>query len=257
MKLIVLLILTAQFAAQVVKASSEGQENSLVLSAKPEVWHIGDGQSIWLTMRYWGTLDGEKLTDDAWGDTKIVKEFSHQVRTFKNELGEGTHTVGPFRLDFQGREYESNILPVRVLPAPDKFRGIRAYFSTDRASLGKAVQLVVYEYRDDDGSLNEIELKENPGFEVYPHGGYRKKGKSLGDKNVWIQMRYFTLVPRIPGTLSITSESFHALNEKDVIPATLEVSQSEQGGTGQPATRSQSKSEGGDRPQPEAEWRSR
>ncbi len=32
---------------------------------------------------------------------------------------------------------------------------------------------------------------------------------------------------------------------------------SEQGGTGQPATRSQSKSEGGDKPQPEAEGRSR
>jgi hypothetical protein len=33
--------------------------------------------------------------------------------------------------------------------------------------------------------------------------------------------------------------------------------QAEQGGTGQPATRSQSKSEGGDKPQPEAEGRSR
>jgi hypothetical protein len=31
----------------------------------------------------------------------------------------------------------------------------------------------------------------------------------------------------------------------------------EQAGTGQPATRSQSKSEGSDKPQPEAEWRSR
>jgi len=37
----------------------------------------------------------------------------------------------------------------------------------------------------------------------------------------------------------------------------LETRQAEQGGTGQPATRSQSKSEGRDNPQPEAEGRSR
>jgi hypothetical protein len=40
-------------------------------------------------------------------------------------------------------------------------------------------------------------------------------------------------------------------------PQPDEQDQAEQGGTGQPATRSQSKSEGGDQPQPEAEGRSR
>jgi hypothetical protein len=39
--------------------------------------------------------------------------------------------------------------------------------------------------------------------------------------------------------------------------AFAEKTQAEQAGTGQPATRSQSKSEGSDKPQPEAEGRSR
>jgi len=53
--------------------------------------------------------------------------------------------------------------------------------------------------------------------------------------------------------------------EWDVYPKTLATSptiitkrkEAEQGGTGQPATRTQSKSEGSDKPQPEAEGRSR
>jgi hypothetical protein len=44
-------------------------------------------------------------------------------------------------------------------------------------------------------------------------------------------------------------------NQKDL--ARIIAKEAEQAGTGQPATRSQSKSEGGDKPQPEAEGRSR
>jgi hypothetical protein len=208
-------------------------------------------------MRYWGDLDGEKLTDEAWGETKVVKEFSHIVRTFENKLPEGSHTIGPFRLDFQGREYESNSLSVRVLPAPGTFRGIRAYFPENRGAVGKNIQLVVYEYRDDEDSLHKINLRENLDFEVYPHGGYIRQDKGHGGRCLWIQMEYFTIVPRSTGTLSITSESFQNLNKKTVIPASLTVLASEKPSPGQPAPRMASDSESSEKPTPEAGERSK
>ena len=62
---------------------------------------------------------------------------------------------------------------------------------------------------------------------------------------------------------ALSEEINKSLDEKilnwlktDTVPAELE-NKVEQAGTGQPATRSQSKSEGSDKPQPEAEGRSR
>jgi hypothetical protein len=49
----------------------------------------------------------------------------------------------------------------------------------------------------------------------------------------------------------------HKRPETNEAAVHAEPNQAEQGGTGQPATRSQSKSEGSDKPQPEAEGRSR
>jgi hypothetical protein len=49
----------------------------------------------------------------------------------------------------------------------------------------------------------------------------------------------------------------HAVLEKCVEDRKKTTTKAEQGGTGQPATRPESKSEGGDKPQPEAEGRSR
>lgn len=229
-----ILTLAAMFATQSIIASGGEAKSSLVLSANPQVWHRGmtqGGQNIWLTMRYWGDLDGEKLTDEPWGETRIVKEFRHKLRTFKNELDEGMHTIGPIRLNFQGKEYESNLLSVRVLPPPDEFRGIRAYFPIEQLSMGKSVPLIVYEYRDDRESLSEIDLKKTQDYSFSLHGGYSIPYEGPGDSVIWIQMRHFTLSPRSKGTLTITSESFIDLGNEDVVPAVLIVTQDEQGDT--------------------------
>jgi hypothetical protein len=54
----------------------------------------------------------------------------------------------------------------------------------------------------------------------------------------------------------INRKKWHAGME-DLVEAIQKNHEAEQDGTGQPATRSQSKSEGSDKPQPEAEGRSR
>jgi hypothetical protein len=64
------------------------------------------------------------------------------------------------------------------------------------------------------------------------------------------------------GQLTNQEKIDRALRTKDALLAKAsafakEIQEAEQGGTGQPATRSQSKSEGSDKPQPEAEGRSR
>jgi hypothetical protein len=53
------------------------------------------------------------------------------------------------------------------------------------------------------------------------------------------------------------SEENHFRGSTDLLPFTMALLQAEQAGTGQPATRPESKSEGGDKPQPESEGRSR
>lgn len=47
------------------------------------------------------------------------------------------------------------------------------------------------------------------------------------------------------------------LSERATVLAAIQKRRAEQGSAGQPATRSESDSEGGDKPQPESEWRSR
>lgn len=206
-------------------SETDGVQNELVLRAQPQVWHQNDRQNIQLIMRYWGELEGEKLTDEDWASTNTVKEFRHQVRTIQNELQEGEHVIGPFRLGFQGEMYESNSLAVKVIPLVDSFRGIRAYFPVKSSVVGEGIQLVVYEYREREHEMHNLELEESNLYRTFSHGGYTGLKKDADGGDVWVQMRYFTLVPRSVGKLEIHAGSFKGLTNEKIEPVYLTVTE--------------------------------
>ena len=218
-----MLVLATVLFAQMAWSEDDEIKNELVLSARPTVWHVGDQQSIWLTMRYWGEIKGENLTGKDLGGVKLVKEFHHQVRAFENGLGAGEHVIGPMHINFQGEDYESNSLAVRVIPKVDSYRGVRCFFPKSSGPLGEGVQLVVYEYRDKNSEMHLLELKESPEYEVYPHGGSSVQSEDSEGQPLSLQMNYFTIVPRKKGEITITSTSFKGMADETVDAATFTV----------------------------------
>lgn len=220
---------------------SHGAELKLTLSAQANIVRLGDIAHCVLVLDGDLVRDIPKGTKDAvipgddgpFGFGKGQGRFDTR-NTFRYEFTvkpskEGPVRIGPYSVNFAGHELVSNDIELRVLPADQEGRGLKASFDKTSVRVGEPVTMLA-EYWNASKPAEEsgtglkrqtagaslhssratrtLRLLPSPAFSVQALGG----GGSMG-RGLEMMREHYQLTPRQPGRFSFTEKDFEGLPE--------------------------------------------